>query len=85
MASRFTELLNQKGTHMVGNLNSWTMEQVNQGAMVSDKAIDNFTIVELGFDKDGIRICKQLTDVSNKQYLIASTERRVETPMFTIN
>lgn len=92
MASRFEELLNKRGEYAVGNLNSWEMEQVNQGAYVADDKIENFTMVELYFEKEDtsvadspiIRKCKKLTDGTKPQYLIASVERRVEYPgLFT--
>jgi hypothetical protein len=86
MASRFVDYLNTRGTYAVGNLNSWEMEQVNQGALVSEATgIENFTMVELFFEHEDpsdtttpvVRKCKKLTDVTKPQYLIASIERRV--------
>lgn len=85
MASRFVDYLNNRGTYAVGNLNSWEMEQVNQGALVADASIENFTMVELFFEHEDptdtttpvVRKCKKLTDGKNPQYLIASVERRV--------
>ncbi|XZN14382.1 phage morphogenesis protein (plasmid) [Clostridium perfringens] len=86
MASRFKDLLNIRGQHEVGNLNSWVIEDVPEGALVDDAAIDNFTIVELDFKEvDGVivRTCKQLTDKTHKQYLISSVEERVESALYT--
>lgn len=85
MSSRFVDYLNTRGTYAVGNLNSWEMEQVNQGALVADTAIENFTMVELFFEHEDptdltsavVRKCKKLTDGTKPQYLIASVERRV--------
>ena len=92
MASRIEDFINLRGEYGVGNLNSWEMEQVNEGAYVADEKIENFTMVELFFENEDtsdstspiIRKCKQLTDVTKPQYLIASVERRVDySPIFT--
>lgn len=77
MATRQTQVLTTKGNHEIGNLNSIKIRTLNFGALVSSTPIDNFTLVELGFDADGERICKQLSDVKNKSYLIASPEDRM--------
>jgi hypothetical protein len=76
MATRQLQALTTKGNHEVGNLNSMKVRTLNHGALVNTADIDNFTIVELGFDADGERICKQLSAVANKSYLIASPEAR---------
>lgn len=75
MASRVLDALTKQGNHIVGNISSWKKRVLPNGALVEDLAIDNYTIVELGFDAEGERICKQLTAVANKGYLIASPER----------
>ena len=65
--------------HAVGNLNNWDNEVVNQGAIVADATIENFSIVELGFDAlTKERNCKYLTDQTKKGYLIASVEDYME-------
>lgn len=61
--------------HVVGSLNSWKVRTLAHGAKCAED-IDNFTIAELGFDEEGQRIAKQLSDANNKGYLIASPERR---------
>ena len=60
--------------HNVGSINNWNREVVNQGAKVSGADIDNFQLVDLGFNADGERICTALADITKKGYLIASVE-----------
>ncbi|WP_339198551.1 hypothetical protein MKY95_10105 [Paenibacillus sp. FSL P4-0176] len=76
MATERLKALTKQGTHAVGQLNSWKVEDIANGAIVTATPIDNFTIVELGFNVEGERTCIQLSDVKNKQYLIAAPERR---------
>lgn len=65
--------------HAVGNLNNWNNDVVNQGAIVAEDAIENFSIVELDFDAvTGERTCKYLSDVKNQGYLIAAVEEYME-------
>ena len=52
MASRIEDFINLRGEYGVGNLNSWEMEQVNEGAYVADEKIENFTMVELFFENE---------------------------------
>lgn len=77
MATRQLVALTQKGTHEIGNLNSMKIRTLNHGALVEGTDIDNFTAVELGFNADGERIVKQLSDVTKKTYLIATPENRM--------
>lgn len=77
MATRQLKVLTERGNHEIGNLSSMKIRTLNHGAVVSTTPIDNFTLVELGFDAQGERICKQLTDVTKKSYLIASPENRM--------
>lgn len=77
MTTRQVQVLKTKGTHEIGNLNSIKIRTLNYGALVSSTPIDNFTLVELGYNSDGERICNQLADVKNKSYLIASPEDRM--------
>jgi len=74
MATRQLDVLNTKGTHAVGNINSKQVKTLANGAKCKE-AIDNFTIVEL-LVEDGERKCQQLTVKTNKGYLIASVEMR---------
>jgi hypothetical protein len=76
MATRQLKALTEKGTHAVGNLCSLKIRTIPYGAIVEGADIDNFTLVELGFNADGERTCKQLSDVTKKSYLIASPEVR---------
>ena len=76
MSTRQFKALTEKGTYPVGNLNSLKVKTITNGALVDDETIGNFTLVELGFNEDGERICKSLTDVEKKAYLIAAVERR---------
>ena len=78
MATRQTALLKQRGTHHVGNLNSLKVRTLPHGAKVVDADIDNFTLVELDFEAEtGERVCRQLSDVTKKGYLIATPENRM--------
>lgn len=76
MASRLVDVYSEQGNHVVGNLNSWKIRVMPYGAIVDSAPIDNFTWVELDFNEDGERICKQLSDVEKKGYLIAAPEKR---------
>lgn len=77
MTTRQLKVLTERGNHEIGNLSSMKVRTLNHGAVVADAPIDNFTLVELGFDTEGERICKQLSDVTKKSYLIASPENRM--------
>ena len=77
MATRQTALLKQRGNHHVGNLNSLKVRTLAHGAKVVDADIDNFTLVELDFDAEGERVCRQLSSVTKKGYLIATPENRM--------
>ncbi|PKR82856.1 hypothetical protein [Heyndrickxia camelliae] len=76
MASRILKALQEKGTHAVGNLNSLKVKTVANGALIEGADVDNFTLVELGFNADGERTAKQLSAIDKKAYLIASPETR---------
>lgn len=76
MATRQQAVLTQKGNHEVGNLNSLKIKTLAHGAIVEGGDIDNFTLCELGFNADGERTAKQLSNKANKSYLIASPEVR---------
>lgn len=64
--------------HNVGTLNNWLKDVVNQGAIVSGGTIDNFQLVELGFDAKGNRICTALSASTVKGYLVQSAEEYLE-------
>ncbi|MGG0793834.1 hypothetical protein ABE137_07485 [Brevibacillus laterosporus] len=76
MATRQMQTLTQRGNHEVGNLNAIKIRTLANGAIVEGGDIDNFTLVELGFNDEDERTCKQLSNVENKSYLIATPEDR---------
>lgn len=76
MATRQFQALTEKGTHAVGNLSNLKIKTVNYGAIVTGADIDNFSLVELGFNADGERTATQLSAITKKAYLIASPEAR---------
>lgn len=76
MATRQLKALTERGSYATGNLNSLKVRTITNGAVVEGGEIENFTMVELGFNEEGERVAKQLSDVSKKTYLIAAVERR---------
>lgn len=76
MATKTQVSLTQKEYHAIGNLNSLKVKTVANGALVEGANVDNFTLVELGFNADGERTAKQLSAKDKKAYLIASPETR---------
>ncbi|PGZ96955.1 hypothetical protein COE51_16420 [Bacillus pseudomycoides] len=76
MATRQQQILTQKGSHSVGNLSNIKIKTLAHGALVTGADIDNFTLVEVGFDANGERTCKQLSAKDKKAYLIATPEAR---------
>lgn len=63
--------------HTVGSLNNHDIRMVNMGARCNAD-IDNFNIVELGFNDKGERTCSLLSDITKKGYLIASVEEYLD-------
>lgn len=80
MASNMLELIKNGGIkHAVGTLNNWGHDVINLGAKVVGTAIDNYTMVTLGFEEGtGERTCTQATDATKKGYLICSPEDYLE-------
>lgn len=76
MATRQLKAFSEKGNHEVGNLNSLKVKTVAHGAVIVGADVDNFTLVELGFNAEGRRTAKQLAAKGNKAYLIAAPETR---------
>lgn len=76
MSTQKQKTLTDPTVFNVGTINSWKVRTIANGAIVAATPIDNFTVVELSFNSDGERIATQLSDVKNKQYLIAAVERR---------
>lgn len=76
MATIFMDAIKNHGTHTVGNVNSHTIETLANGAVCTEN-IDNFTIVETGFDAEtGERTCSKLKNKATRGMLIASPEER---------
>ena len=75
MGSRMLKAMQEVGNHETGNLNSIKIETVAHGALLTED-VDNFTVVELGFNEEGERTARQLRDVATKSYLIATPEER---------
>lgn len=75
MTTELQKAFNNYTPHTVGNINSWKIRTLNHGAKVTED-IDNFLLVELGFDAEGQRTASPLSAVNKKGYLIASPERR---------
>lgn len=78
MASVIIQTLKNLPKHNVGSLNQWTKDLLNQGAIVDTADMDNFTLGELGFNANGDRIVKPLTDQTKKGVLVASVEDWVQ-------
>lgn len=76
MASVLLKAYTDIPSHAVGNINSWKIRVVPNGALVATAAIDNFTIGELGFNSDGERTVVQLSDNTKTGVLVAAPERR---------
>lgn len=81
----------EKDKYRVGSLNDFRKNLVNLGAKCSEdtaydikggnfKVVENFSIVELGFEQDGEqeRTFKYLTDGTKKGYLVAGVEEYLD-------
>ncbi|WP_368900847.1 hypothetical protein [Oceanobacillus oncorhynchi] len=75
MATEYLRSLTKQKKRTVGNLNSLKIETVAHGA-IAEEDVDNFTAVELGFNEEGERTFKSLTDVTKPTYLVAAPETR---------
>lgn len=76
MASELLKVYTGVYNHEVGNLSSWNIKTLADGAIVAGADVDNFTMVELGFNADGERTCTQLSATTKKGYLVAAPETR---------
>lgn len=77
MATEILKNLTKDGTHNVGSLNTIQAKTLANGAKVTEKAVDNWILVELaGFDDEGVRLCKALSDKTKPAYLVATPEQR---------
>lgn len=75
MATNQLRAFSEKGNHEVGNLSNLKVKTVNHGA-IAEVDTDNFLAVELGFNAEGERTFKPLSDVTKKTYLVAAPETR---------
>lgn len=55
----------------VGELNQWSVKTLNQGA-VAEADLENYSVVELGFNEAGERTCKLFT--AGTPYLLCAVE-----------
>lgn len=63
--------------HTVGNITSshkYIQDLPNGALFIED--VDNFTVAELGFNADGERTAKKLTDAKKEGVLVSAPERR---------
>lgn len=75
MANRIFEQIFTQGTHEVGVLNSSFSRHLVNGAKLTTADSDNYLLVELdGFDADGNRQVKPLTDTTKKGLLLTTVE-----------
>lgn len=77
MTTSILKAMTSEGTHAVGSINSIQVKTLAHGARVIDAPVDNWTLIELsGFNDEGERLCKALTDKTKKAYLVATPEQR---------
>lgn len=76
MTTKAFKALTEKELHTVGNVTSSHdyLQDIPNGAIMTED-VDNFTLVELGFNTEGERIATPLTDKTKKGFLVASPER----------
>ena len=77
MATSAFRALSQKEKRTVGNIVSTSkyVKDVANGALFTED-VENFHLVEIEYDADGVLVAKALTDVTKKAYLVAAPERR---------
>ena len=75
MANRVMKAYFETGNHEVGVINtSWAKPIVN-GAILTTADIDNYLLVEFdGYNSEGVRQCKPLTDTTKKGLLVSTSE-----------
>lgn len=73
MSSNFLELIKNAGKnkHRVGELNNWSVQALNLGA-IAETDLENYSVVELGFNANGERTCKKYT--AGTPYLLCAVE-----------
>ena len=73
MASRGYNVLSTGGSHEIGQLNTtWTKHMVNGAKALED--FDNYILVEIFYNDDQELVCKPLSDVTKKGYLVTTIE-----------
>lgn len=78
MANRIFEQIFTQGTHEVGVLNSSFSKHIVNGAKLTVADSDNYLLVEdAGFDSEGVRLVKPLTDTTKKGLLLTTVEEEV--------
>ena len=77
MSSNVWKALQNKVKHTVGNITSSHkyVVDVPNGALFTED-VDNFVLAELGFNAEGERTAKNLTDAKKEGVLVAAPERR---------
>jgi hypothetical protein len=75
MANRLFDIMFQEGNHEVGVINtSWAKVTAN-GAKLTTADSDNYLLVEFdGYDDEGVRQCKPLTDGTKKGLILSTVE-----------
>lgn len=74
MSSEMLKILKNKGNkHSVGSINTIKFRMVNQGAICAED-LDNYMIVDTGFNDEGERTCSLVADETKRGYLLASPE-----------
>lgn len=75
MANIKYDALFAEGKHEVGTINSSYARELVNGAKLTEANADNYTLVELaGFDEEGVRICKPLSDKAKKGFILSTIE-----------
>lgn len=80
MGSTILNAINMTATdvHAVGSLNNWKKNAVNLGVKVDESLdrLDNWSLVKLGFNQEGERVCLDLINSADpaQAYLVAAVE-----------
>ena len=75
MANRIFKSLFTEGNHEVGTVNTSWAKPIANGAILTTADIDNYLLVEFdGYNSDGVRQCKPLTDTTKKGLLVTTVE-----------
>lgn len=75
MANIKYDALFKEGSHEVGTINSSYARELVNGAKLTEANADNYTLVELvGFNEEGDRTCKPLSDNTKKGLILSTVE-----------